>query len=305
MTEPAGINLKRFAYWLAVVDEGSFTRAARRMHVAQPSLSQQVRALETELGGPLIERLPGSVRLTPAGRAFLPDARAAVLSAERALRSARAALKLETGELEIATVRSIAVGLLPPSIQCWHELHPAVAIRLHEYAHRELLVENVLSGVGDIAIGPRPRVWSGPIVTLGWEEFLLVLRSGDPLAEERSVALEHLKSHRWVMFPPDHGLSEVLAMVCGRAGYFPLEGVITSQVEAAARFAAAGLGPALVPDNMVPPGLEAAVRHADPPIFRELVAFTRTEWSPSARDYLEIVRGLPLMPRPSNAFVVY
>jgi DNA-binding transcriptional LysR family regulator len=80
------------------------------MHVSQPSLSQQVRALEEELGGDLLERLPRSVRLTSAGKAFLPHARAAVNSAERAVRSAREALQLKTGALEISTVRSIAVG---------------------------------------------------------------------------------------------------------------------------------------------------------------------------------------------------
>ena len=67
-------SYRRLAYWLAVVEEGSFTRAALRMHVAQPSLSQQVRALETEVGGELLERLPRSVRLTAAGKAFLPHA---------------------------------------------------------------------------------------------------------------------------------------------------------------------------------------------------------------------------------------
>ena len=82
-------TFRQMAYWLAIVEEGSFTRAAARMHVSQPSLSQQVRALEEELGGELLERLPRSVRLTSAGKAFLPHARAAVHSADRAVRSAR------------------------------------------------------------------------------------------------------------------------------------------------------------------------------------------------------------------------
>ena len=68
------MKLRQITYLLAVVEEGSFTRAAERLSVAQPSLSQQVRALERELGGPLLERMPNGVQLTAAGRAFLPEA---------------------------------------------------------------------------------------------------------------------------------------------------------------------------------------------------------------------------------------
>src|SRR3989337_2713475 len=110
-------SYRRMAYWLAVVEEGSFTRAALRMHVAQPSLSQQIRALEREVGGELLERLPRAVRLTAAGQAFLPHAQIAVRAAERAHHAARSALQLETGELEISTVRSIAAGILPDLVQ--------------------------------------------------------------------------------------------------------------------------------------------------------------------------------------------
>ncbi len=299
------MNLRQLEYWLAVVDEGSFTRAARRMHVAQPSLSYQIRALENELGGPLIERLPRSIRLTGAGKEFLPDARAAVLSAERAARMARAAMSLETGELEIATVRSLAVGVLPPAIRHWHESHQTVRIRLREYVHRDLLEEQVRSGVGDIAIGPRPHDWRGPISGIGFEEFVVVLSPSDPLAGESDrLSLEKLAQRDWVLFPPHHGLSRLVATACGRAGFQPRESVRTEQVEAAARLAASGLGPALVPDDMVPTDINAPVFRLDPPIARELTAYTRVEWSPAARSFLEIVHGLDLARRPPQAFLV-
>ena len=88
-------SYRRMAYWLAVVEEGSFTRAALRMHVSQPSLSQQVRALEKEVGGELLERLPRSVRLTAAGKAFLPHPQIAVRADDRATQAAPSALQLE------------------------------------------------------------------------------------------------------------------------------------------------------------------------------------------------------------------
>src|SRR5260370_11611614 len=102
------MNLRQLEYLLAIADEGSFTRAAERLLVAQPSLSQQIKSLEQELGGPLLERLPTGVRLTAAGKAFMSEARPAVTHADGAARRARSALGLETGELEVATVTSVA-----------------------------------------------------------------------------------------------------------------------------------------------------------------------------------------------------
>jgi DNA-binding transcriptional LysR family regulator len=82
-------TLRQMEYWVAAVEEGSFRRAARRMHVSQPSLSQQVRVLEAELGGKLLERLPNGIRLTPAGKEFLPHARNAVNASGRSARRGR------------------------------------------------------------------------------------------------------------------------------------------------------------------------------------------------------------------------
>src|SRR5436190_10454416 len=117
-----GVNLRQLEYFVVIAEEGSFTRAAERLLVAQPSLSQQIGALEAELGGALLERLPRGVRLTMAGQNFLPDARAAISHANRARRSVRMALSLESGQLEIATITSAAAGILPSALRRWQEL---------------------------------------------------------------------------------------------------------------------------------------------------------------------------------------
>src|SRR4051794_37089433 len=147
------MNLRQLHYFLAIADEGSFTRAAEPLLFAQPSLSQQIKSLERELGGSLLERLPKGVRLTAAGKAFLPEARAAVAHADRGRRSARSALGLEAGELEVATVTSVAFGALPPAFELWHDHHPATTIALRESPHRRVLYEAVRIGAGDIAVG--------------------------------------------------------------------------------------------------------------------------------------------------------
>jgi DNA-binding transcriptional LysR family regulator len=296
------MNLRQLRYFLTIADEGSFTRAAQQLLVAQPSLSQQIKALERELGGPLLERLPKGVRLTAAGKAFLPEARAAVAHADRARRNARSALGLQAGELEVATVTSVAYGLLPPAFERWRERYPATTIALREYTHRRALDDAVRTGVGDIAVGPRPPQWSGPVVELGWEEFVAILPTTDPLSTRtRAIRLEELAERDWVLFGPSHGLSELILETCARAGFTPRRTVETGQVAAAAHLAAAGLGVTIIPNNVVPHGLRAAVRSLRTPLVREVVAFTRREWSPLADAFLEVLQAQPWQPRPRAA----
>ncbi|TMD62490.1 MAG: LysR family transcriptional regulator, partial [Chloroflexi bacterium] len=229
------MDLRRLSSFLALVEEGSFTRAARRLGITQPSLSQQIRTLEAEVGGALLERLPRGVRLTPAGRALLPEAQTAVRAADRAGNAARMALALEAGELEVATLLSMAVGILPVVIASWIRHHPEIAIRMREYTHRTLLEDDVRTGVGDIALGPVPESWDGLVDRLGWEELIVVLPSSDPLAGAGPLALETLADRPWILFQPGHGLTEVVDAACRRAGFQPRVAVRTTQVEAATR----------------------------------------------------------------------
>jgi DNA-binding transcriptional LysR family regulator len=298
------MNIRQLSCFVAVVDEGSFTRAARAIGIAQPSLSQHIRALEDELDGRLIERLPRGIGLTPAGRTLLPEARAAVRAVERGRRGARAALALEAGELEIATVLSMAVGLLPRYIRVWHERYPNVGIRLHEFRHRSLLEDAVEQGVADFAIGPLPvRAWDGPLAVVSWEEFVIVVPPDDPLAGGRSVRLEDLADREWVLYHQDHGLAGILEETCRQAGFNPRGSVRTSQAEGAARLASAGLGPALVPDNIVLPGIEGSVLRLEPRLIRDVAAYARTEWSPSAATFIELI-GSERRPRPRGAVAI-
>jgi DNA-binding transcriptional LysR family regulator len=285
------MNIRQLECFVAIVDEGSFTRAARRVGITQPSLSQHIRALERELDGAVLDRLPRGISLTPAGRSLLPEARVAVRAVERGWQGARAALALESGELEIATVLSMAVGVLPQHIGVWHARHPHVAIRLHEFRHRSLLEDAVDRGIADFALGPLPaRGWEGPLETVGWEELVVVLARDDPLADRRAIRVEELSDRDWVLYHPDHGLAGVVEEACRRAGFAPRGTVRTSQAEGAARLAAAGLGPALVPDNVVLPGIGGAVVRLRPRLLREIAVYARSEWSLTAEAFVEILR---------------
>src|SRR4051812_22349997 len=141
-------SLRQMEYLVAVVEEGSFTRAAQRLFVSQPALSHQVKALERSVGGPLLERQPSAVRLTPMGRAFMPHAVAAVRAAEEAERAAASVGQLEAGELRIATLHSIALGVVPAAIRAWRLGHPGGSFELHEDVNIEQLTEEKGLGGG-------------------------------------------------------------------------------------------------------------------------------------------------------------
>jgi DNA-binding transcriptional LysR family regulator len=193
----------------------------------------------------------------------------AVSSAARAARTARSVAEFEAGELEILAIMSVAVGMLPESMRQWHRRHPAVPIRLHKYIHVDVLEEELRNGRCDLGIGPRMLGWSGPIVPLGWEEFHVVLPIDDDLRAGASIPIARLADGEWVLFDEDNSLSDVIALVCRRAGGFTPRGVVrTSQVTAAANLAAAGLGATLVPSTIIPPELRATVRPLDPPVAR-------------------------------------
>jgi DNA-binding transcriptional LysR family regulator len=198
----------------------------------------------------------------------------------------------------------MAVGLLPRYIKIWHERYPDVGIRLHEFRHRSLLEDAVEQGVADFAIGPLPvREWDGPLVQIAWEEFVVVLPPDDPLAGRGAIALEELADREWVLYHQDHGLAGILEESCRRAGFSPRGSVRTSQAEGAARLASAGLGPALVPDNIVLPGIEGSVLRLKPRLIRDVAAYARAEWSPTAAAFITTL-GSENRPRPRGAVAI-
>ena len=279
------MTLRQLEYLLAVAQSGSFTDAASRLHVSQPTLSQQIRALEAEIGGPLLDRPPGPVGLTPAGKALVGDARAAVTSAHRALTAGRRAIRAAPKLLTMATVRSLAAAVLPATITRWRELQPDVSIRLLEFPNRGQVTEAVEDGRADLGIGPLPPEWSGARLELGWEQLILVMPRSDPLAQTgHDLALESLSGRQWVLYEEGHGLGEQALQACRAAGFEPEWAVRTAQVEVAARLAAAGIGPALVPIKNVPPELAQHVRGVDPPVSWRVWAYVTGEEFPEIAD---------------------
>ncbi|CAL2070656.1 MULTISPECIES: LysR family transcriptional regulator [Streptomyces] len=301
------MSLRQMEYFVTVVQEASFTRAADALHVTQSALSHQIKALEKEVGGALLERLPRGARLTPMGRAFLPGAELAVRSAARARRAARAAAGAEGGELHVAALHSIAVGALPDVFARWRADRPRVLLRLHEYATAEALEDAVRRGTADLAIGPEPAEPVGTVVPIGAEEIVLVVPFDDRLAGRSTVTLPELADRAWVrcaMEPVVHG-ARFLDWACGRAGFTPRTAVWTEQSSTAVRMAAAGVGVCAAPAHIVrgAVGEDCVLLTPDPSWRRPLAVYARTEPTGAAAAFVDLLRtrwpavsGLPERP---------
>ena len=301
------MRLRQVEYFVAVVEAGSITQAAANLYLAQPSLSHQITTLEKELGGPLFERLPRGLRLTPAGRAFLVEAKRIVADVNRAKRAVQSVTEGVLGELEISTVTSLAVGIIPSVARRWRESHPKMALRLHEHTHADRLEEGLINGVGDFGFGPLPKLPMGDVVAVGAEEFVFVLPPDDPLKGQSSVDPRELADRPWVLYEPTHGLSAVVTTVCSAFGFAPTGAVRTSQVESAARLAGAGLGPALLPSNVIPTNIDAVVVSATKPLIRRLAAYSRATMPAIVRSFVDEIADprhglLPMTELPPDHF---
>jgi DNA-binding transcriptional LysR family regulator len=299
------LSLRQMEYFLTVVEEASFTRAAELLHVSQPALSHQIKALERSVGGALLERLPRGVRLTPMGRAFLPHAELAVRSAAQARRAARATAGAEGGELHVAAVHSVAVGVLPDVFARWRAAHPRVLLHLHEYASSPALEEQVERGTADLAVGPAPADWPGTVVPVGEEDIVLVVPFDDRFAGRTTVTLPELADRPWVrcaMEPVVHG-EPFLDWACGRAGFTPRTAVFTEHSSTAVRMAAAGVGVCAVPSHLVRDavGEDCVVLTPDPPWKRTLTVFARVPPTGAAEAFVDLLRSAWPHPRVAPA----
>ncbi|WP_310723259.1 LysR family transcriptional regulator [Streptomyces sp. N2A] len=285
------MSLRQMEYLVAVVEEESFTRAAEALHVTQSALSHQIKALEREVGGPLLERMPRGVRLTAMGRAYFPHAELAVRSARQARRAALAAGGARTGELHIATVHAHALGVLPEVCARWARSHPGVRLVLHEYATTGELEEQMARGVADMALGPRPKDWPGPVSVVGSERMVLVVPRGDPLADRASVRLADLADRPWVRcsLEPVVDGRRWLDLECERVGFTPRTAVRTQHTSTAVRMASAGVGVLLTAAHELT-GLDCASVPTDPPWRRDITVFSRVQLTGAAAEFTEILR---------------
>jgi DNA-binding transcriptional LysR family regulator len=241
------MELRQLEYFVAVAEELNFTRAAERVHVAQPGVSAQIRRLERELGQPLLERTSRSVGLTEAGVAVLPHARAALAAVAAARSSVDELAGLLRGRLALGAVTSHNVDL-PALLAAFHRDHPAVEISLTE-ATSDHLLDALRAGSLDVAIisvgTSMPQGIEGEVVT---DQTIVAAVSHDhELAAHTTISLDTLRGRDLISLPPGTGLRALLEQACASAGFRPKIAFEASDPETLAQLAAHGLGAAILP----------------------------------------------------------
>jgi DNA-binding transcriptional LysR family regulator len=283
------MSLRQFEYALAVAEEGSVTAAAERLHVAQPSMSQQIRTLERELGVQLFARTPSGLVPTVAGRAFLREAEVAVSAARRARATARAGADDLVGEV-VAAQMGFGTRQLPGALSALRRRFPRVEVTVFEEPSSAELDRLCRRGVLDLALMAKCERSPADAHHLGDEEFVVVLGTGHRLLAADRVELRELDGEPWVRFDRDSALDGVLLNVLRDNELPPTTAARVSQTATAVRWAAHGLGVTLVPASAVPHGYEHLVRPVFPVVSQPVVAVVRQHAGPAETALLELLR---------------
>lgn len=249
------IELRHLRYFVAVAEEGHITRAAERLDMQQPPLSQQIKSLEQQVGAQLFHRQPRGVQLTEAGRAFLEDSRRVLAGLEHALENTRRTARGEQGRLSIGMTPTAPFHpFVPRVIRSFRATYPMVALTLAEGLSDELLTlqrERI-----DIAF-VRKQILNEDglnIVHLLDEPMLAALPAEHDHARGKArqlVPLKALAQDSFILYgPPGSGIHDATIAACHAAGFSPRVGQTAPRITSTLGLVAAGLGISLIPESM-------------------------------------------------------
>lgn len=195
------IDLRHLRYFLAVAEELHFGHAARRLHIAQPPLSQQIRRLEQEIGYPLFLRTSRSVKLTPAGKALMDRAHRTLQKVDDDLEAVRSVARGEVGVLKVGFVGSAMLTRLPAILRKYRRMYASVQLHLNEL-HTSQLIDALREGSADVALARDAGAAEDLHVERVFvEPFVAVVPKKHPLAARRSIPVARLRGEPFVFFP--------------------------------------------------------------------------------------------------------
>jgi DNA-binding transcriptional LysR family regulator len=291
------LELHQLTYFDSVSRHLHFTRAAEELHVAQPSVSQQIRKLESELGAPLFHRMKRRVALTEAGKTFLPHARAVLQRLAEARLEVQELSGLRKGTLAVGAPPSVGTHLLPRALAAFSRRHPGITLTFREAGSRTLLT---LLEEGDldlaVVIQPirHPALETRPLLE---EELLLVVPRHHALAAaHRPVRLAQLRDEPFVLLREGtYDLRDQTLAACRRAGFEPHVALDGGEMDSMLRFVGAGIGLAILPE-MVLAEIDVgsgpvAVRRLLPRLSRSLVLARRRDryFSAAAQEFAGVL----------------
>lgn len=245
------MELHQLRYVCAIAETGSFSKAAERCRIAQPSLSQQVLKLEDELGARLFDRLGRSVRLTEAGHAFLPHARAVLHHVESARAGVEDRRTDMRGSVTVGVIPTIAPYLVPRYAAAFAKRYPEARLRIVEETTPKL-VESLKNLSIDLALLALPlRHKEFEFFPLFAEPLFAVLPNDHPRAAARTLALKELRNEPFVMLRDGHCFRDLSIAACARARVKPRIAFESDQFSSLLGMVAAGIGVTLAPEMAV------------------------------------------------------
>ncbi|MFT6620654.1 MAG: DNA-binding transcriptional LysR family regulator [Limisphaerales bacterium] len=283
------MELYQLSYFIALAEQRNFTRAAEKLNLAQPALSQQIRNLETELGASLFVRGRRETVLTRAGETLLPRARALLTDADSARRAVAQIADLKGGRLTVAAIPSMSGQWLPSLIQSFRRSFPAVELVLMEGRSDEVceLVFSAAAEVGFVQLPVAPARFDA--TRLFHEPFMLLLPSKHQLVGAKSISLKQLSDEPFVLYKGK--ARETVVSACRTAGFTPRISCETGEIETVRALVAAELGIAVLPQLAVQEPLKHIVvkKLSRPSLRRDLGVITKRghEPSPATRAFLK------------------
>ncbi len=292
------IELRQLRHFIAVAEELHFGRAARRLHMTQPPLSQSIQALEAQLGAPLFARTRRSVALSPAGEALLPEALRILQQVGELPALAQKTAAGALGQLSIGFISIADYSVLPPVLREFRRACPDVAIRLQE-ATTDVQLDLLAGAALDVGflIPPLPDKLRGeldyhPVLS---ESLLLALPEGSVDGRQKSVALAQVAHLPLIIFPRRIAprFHDLILGCFERAGIAPRVGQEAIQMQTIVSLVSAGMGIALVPQsvsNLKRPGVEYRELQDPSPTVEVGLAWRRDNASPVLAAFLEQMR---------------
>lgn len=290
------VELRQLRYFVAVAEELHFTRAAERLGMAQPPLSQQIKAIERELGVELFRRTKRRVELTEPGRVLLDGARRTLDEASRAVLDTHRAARGEVGRLSVGFVGAAVAAVLPDILRTHTSRFPDVVLDLHQCSTAEQ-VERLRGGrlhVGFL----RPPIQEPALVTevIARERLLVAVSRDHRLADRDAVEPGELASDPFILFPRSHGPGshDRITRICHEAGFAPEIVQEAVEMQTIAGLVAAGLGVSIVPESvryLRTEGVRYLPVRGITPTWDLAMAFRRDDDSPILRAFLDVARS--------------
>jgi DNA-binding transcriptional LysR family regulator len=291
------MELRHLRYFVAVAEELHFSRAAKRLHIAQPPLSQQIRSLEDELGVQLLQRTKHQVQLTAAGQLFLEEARRTLAQADQAIQTVQRASRGEIGRLVIGFPTSAAYSVLPDILRAFREQSPSVELVLHEL-NTALQVDRLQDGSLDLGFVHPPFITDNlRSLTILKEPFVAAIPATHPLAARSQISLKALANEPFILFPRHvgPGFYDQIVSLCQNAGFSPRVVQEARLMQTIVCLVAAAMGVALVPSslqNLQRPGVVYKPIQALTARVETAVAWRQDDPSPVLQAFLQVVKQI-------------